>query len=351
MRKKNKIPSEKYSERIIRLISFISTFAGVAILFGSSWMNTEISYNPKLICWWRNARMVDFLSNFGSLLITIGIGTALYSFFDFVNYVQRHLKNVVIDYNFTDCLNDNEKEKLICKLQKEVNKQNETNDLYDFAQAEVLTLANRAHYEDFTLVVKCYKENNRIIKDITEDYVVNCINEDCFDIGKCCMIKLGSMKDNKCIVSIKELTINGQQYGKTDYNNGTTQKRAQEVYNQQNILTLKKHTIKKIIKHGKKINNNTKYHIRLKTKTDVSIDDLIYAYRLYRPSKKTTFIFQYNSKDFEVLDALFTFKDFDMLDKQNEFVNIIRENGIIRISIDEWILPGDGVIFILSPKK
>ena len=94
----------------------------------------------------------------GTTLMTIGAGTALYSYFDFVNYVQEKIKEVIIDYNFTDKLSDNQKKDLARKLEKELLHQSTDNNLYDFVQEEVLTLAKQAYYEEFTLNVSCKKD-------------------------------------------------------------------------------------------------------------------------------------------------------------------------------------------------
>lgn len=285
----------------------------------------------------------------GTTLITIGAGTALYSYFDFVNYVQNKIKDVIIDYNFTDKLSDEEKKKLTRKLEKELLHQNTDNNLYDFVQEEVLSLAKQAYYEEFTLNVSCKKCGNEIHKTIYKDYIINCESQPDFDIAENneFTVKCKSTCDNAPSENVK-LNINTIDFADDDYSVviSTT---SDEVYNKIHKYTLSESARSKI-ENATSDNWDHKYYVKSEMISIVKDDDMSFSFRLYYPCKSTTFLFTYNPDEFEVMEDVFVFKDFDNNDSAQKKPIITRRNkGSIFVKIDNWILPGDGITFVLSP--
>lgn len=285
----------------------------------------------------------------GTTLITIGAGTALYSYFDFVNYVQNKIKDVIIDYNFTDHLSDDQKKTLARKLEKELLHQNTENNLYDFVQEEVLSLAKQAYYEEFTLDVSCHKSGNEIHKTIYKDYIINCESQPDFDIArnnefgvKCKTSCSNAPKDN-IKLSINSIDFTGDDYSVTE--SATND----EVYGKRCVYTLND-SARKRIEETKSVNWNYKYSVHSEILSIVKDDDMSFSFRLYHPCKSTTFLFTYNPEEFEVMEDVFVFKDFDNNEDTQKKPIITRHNkGSILIKIDNWILPGDGITFVLSP--
>lgn len=285
----------------------------------------------------------------GTTLITIGAATALYSYFDFVNYVQEKIKDVIIDYNFTDILSDVQKKNLARKLEKELLHQNTDNNLYDFVQEEVLTLAKQAYYEEFTLNVSCKKVGNEIHKTIYKDYIINCDSQPDFDIAANneFSIKYKGSCSNAPADSIK-LSINSIDFTKDDYS--TDEKDTNdEVYNKNCKYTLN-NIAKDKIEKMKLDNWDFRYYVKSEMLSIVKDDDMSFSFRLYYPCKNTTFLFTYNPEEFEVMEDVFVFKDFDIDDNTKKKSIITQHNkGSIFIKIDNWVLPGDGITFVLSP--
>lgn len=285
----------------------------------------------------------------GTTLITIGAGTALYSYFDFVNYVQNKIKDVIIDYNFTDKLSDEEKKKLTRKLEKELLHQNTDNNLYDFVQEEVLSLAKQAYYEEFTLNVSCKKCGNEIHKTIYKDYIINCESQPDFDIAENneFTVKCKSTCDNAPSENVK-LNINTIDFADDDYSVAISTT-SDEVYNKIHKYTLSESARSKI-ENATSDNWDHKYYVKSEMISIVKDDDMSFSFRLYYPCKSTTFLFTYNPDEFEVMEDVFVFKDFDNNDSAQKKPIITRRNkGSIFVKIDNWILPGDGITFVLSP--
>lgn len=93
-----------------------------------------------------------------------------------------------------------------------------------------------------------------------------------------------------------------------------------------------------------------KYYVKSEMISIVKDDDMSFSFRLYYPCKSTTFLFTYNPDEFEVMEDVFVFKDFDNNDSAQKKPIITRRNkGSIFVKIDNWILPGDGITFVLSP--
>lgn len=287
----------------------------------------------------------------GTTLMTIGAGTALYSYFDFVNYIQGKIKDVIIDYNFTDILSDSQKKDLARKLEKELLYQNSDNDLYDFVQEEVLSLAKQAYYEEFTLNVSCKREGDEIHKEIYKDYVINCESQRDFDIAENneFSIKYKSSCDANPADNIR-LNINSIEFSKEDYVVDKMDTN-DEVYDKKCYYRLSD-AAKGKIAQAKSDNWNYKYHVKNEMRSIVKDDDLSFSFRLYYPCKNTTFLFTYNPEEFEVMEDVFVFKDFDIDDKlENKPITTRHNRGSIIIKINNWVLPGDGITFVLSPKK
>ena len=294
----------------------------------------------------------SFLVCAGTTLMTIGAGTALYSYFDFVNYMQDKIKDVIIDNNFTDNLSDEQKKELARKLEKEILHQNEGNNLYDFVQDEVLSLAKMAFYEEFTLNVSCQKKGSEIHKTICKNYIINCESQPDFDIVRNNDFSM-KCKDNCEDEPVKDikLSINGIDFTSDDYSTGNENTDG-EVYNKNCRYSITEEARKKIDKIRDDKNWELKYNVSSQMKTIVQEDDMTFSFRLYYPCKNTTFIFTYNPDEFEVFEDVFVFKDIEIDENiSRKAITTCHNRGSIFVRIDNWVLPGDGITFVLSPAK
>ncbi|MCM1122260.1 MAG: hypothetical protein NC416_06740 [Eubacterium sp.] len=346
----NKASVKMNSERNILSIGMIIISIGIIIILTSIILN--VCYHPAPDLYLKN-KLKDILDQLlmcaGTTLITIGAGTALYSYFDFVNYVQNKIKDVIIDYNFTDHISDEQKKSLARRLEKELLHQNTENNLYDFVQEEVLSLARQAYYEEFTLDVSCHKVGNEIHKTIYKDYIINCESQKDFDIAR--NNEFGVKCKTSCTNALEaniKLTINSIEFTDADYSI-TESATNDEVYGKRCKYTLND-SAKKRIENTRSDNWDYKYNVQSEMLSIVKDDDMSFSFRLYYPCKNTTFLFTYNPDEFEVMEDVFVFKDFDNNENNQKKPIITRHNkGSILVKIDNWILPGDGITFVLSP--
>lgn len=345
-RKRNK------GQNNILIIGVLVILLGVLIILASIILSAayiptiEESYILKLKIW---TVIDDLLMCLGTTVITVGAGTALYSYFDFVNYMQDKMKRVMIDYEFTDILSENEKKKLATKLEKEIVHQVAGNNLYDFVQDEVLSLAKQAFYEKHILTISCEKVDQTIVKTIHRSYILNCSSQADFDIAGANMFTIcHHNKDDINIAKDVTLNINGTIFSLEDYDKEEKPSN-EEVYNKQCILSLKKEAIDRMQKSMDKENWDNLYKVESDMVSVVQENDLTFAYRLFYPCKSTMFLFTYNPDEFEVMENIFAFKDTDLSNMEDNPVKVIHNRGSILIEINNWVLPGDGVVFVLAP--
>lgn len=343
----NDFPQKSTSSKHILAIGIIIILVGLCIILASIIFDTYYIPQKEKIIRIKNV-INQLLMCIGTTSMTIGAGTALYSYFDFVNYVQGKIKDVIINYNFTDHLADKQKKELARKLEKELLHQYTDNNLYDFVQEEVLSLAKQAYYEEFTLNIACKKEGNEIHKTIYKDYVINCESQPDFDIAgnNEFAVKCKASCSDDPAETIK-LTINSTVFTKDDYDIDKKDT-GDEVYSKASKYTLNDAARRKI--ENTKTNNwDFKYSVSSEVLSVVKDDDMSFSFRLYYPCKSTTFLFTYNPEEFEVLEDVFVFKDFDNNESTSQKSIITRHNkGSIYVKIDNWILPGDGITFVLS---
>lgn len=346
--------SDIHSQKQILFIGIIIIASGIiAILLSivlSEFCIATIDKDKELLKKWMEV-IENLLMCVGTTVMAIGAGTALYSYFDFVNYVQERLKRVIIDFDFTDIMSDEEKKALAYKLEKEILHHTEGNNLYDFVQDEVLSLAKKAFYEEYTLNVACEKVDSEICKTIYKDYIINCKADPRFDISK----------NNEFVIKCKEscekepadnvkLTINNVEFSNKDYD-VKSEMTNDEVYNKKCTYTLNEQAREKIEQVVKE-HWDYMYTVKSEMVSVVQDDDMTFSFRLYHPCKSTTFLFTYNPDEFEVMEDVFVFKDTDTDENVKKKAIITRHNkGSIHVKIDNWILPGDGITFVLSPAK
>jgi hypothetical protein len=88
---------------------------------------------------------------------------------------------------------------------------------------------------------------------------------------------------------------------------------------------------------------NSKISIRIKTETMVPITDQVYIHKITKPCKKYVTNFYINNNDYRIDGWGFAFHEREKMD-------IIRQPHWLNITFNDWILPGDGAIFLLQKK-
>lgn len=291
--------------------------------------------------------------------ITIGGGTVLYSYFDFVNYIKKSLIDVIINNNFTDTLTNDKKAKIIRKLEKEIiyqKKMDDENTLYDFVNKEVISLVKIPYYESVDLNVDCYYEGEKLRKDIIRTIVWNTNNNEGFLPKLETITQTYFMSDEEEAKGtqgseqqkIKPYTINKLFIQKEDYTNKIQycEERTDNVtYNKKSYYKFKDvNFVSKEIELLEMVENYT---------TIVDKSDMTFSYRVYRPCKRFSVTFSFDNKEMEPSVSVFAFKDcnLDAVALDRERIKTVYNNKTISVRINDWILPGDGVLFIIMPKS
>lgn len=340
------------TERNIKKTGWIIIFISVAGLFLSMLIYTLVSdpTEENIVLY----AIFQFLITGCLTCITIGGGTVLYSYFDFVNYIKKSLIDVIINNNFTDTLTNEKKANIIRKLEKELIYQQRVDDkntLYDFVNEEVISLVKIPYYESVDLNVDCYYEGDKLRKDIIRTIVWNLNNNEGFTpkletITQTYFMDVDSSSaekdEKKKPYKINRLIIQKEDYTeKIEYHEEPTEN---ITYNKKSYYTFKDTEF--IVKETETLMMREEYT------TLVDKSDVTFSYRVYRPCKQFSVTFSYDNEKMEPSVSVFAFKDcnLDAVTIDKERIRTIYNNKTISVKIDDWILPGDGVIFVITPK-
>ena len=158
---REKITNEKANVNWTGMCIILFGLLVMAILVG---INVNMEENTKL---W--SFTYSFFLNLAIATVTVGAGTVLYSYFDFVNYICTNLRNIILEYKFIKNLNDEQKEDLLNKLSKDLiyNDENSHNDtLYCFVNNEVKELTKSMYYEQLHFNVYCWCSQGKLFKKV-----------------------------------------------------------------------------------------------------------------------------------------------------------------------------------------
>ncbi|MCI8597770.1 MAG: hypothetical protein HFJ10_04925 [Lachnospiraceae bacterium] len=302
----------------------------------------------------------NFIADIGKTIMTVGAGTVLYSYYDFVNYIKKILINIVIENNYVDDLSDDKKREIISRLEKQViygYEISDENTLYDFVNKEIQSLVKNIHYESMSLNINCrLSEQNKIEKDFIREFVCNFdVNQE-YEIDLAFMTKCSFVKNDeiKTPFVIEEFQINGKNLineieMKCSEKDGA--ENSVDTYTTTYYYDFKNDNLRKAKNY---IENKDKNIVKIfiKYKTVVPIEDNALAYRVYVPCKKFDAILVYDENIKEVFTDIFAFKDRKLNDRKLDTnrVSYSQNRNCISVSFKDWILPGDGIMYIFSIK-
>lgn len=332
-------------EKNIQKTGIIVILMGTILLLGIIIFDEIIVVNINTVVF---KIIIDFVSAMATTIITIGAGTVLYGYFDFINYTKKELENIIINDNYVDKLSLDEKKNIINRLEKQVlyGKNVSKGNLYDFVNEEIHTLVNKTYYEYVKLFVNCTKENGRIKKKIIRKFECNYEAQDEYIIDLesiTMMIFRQNMTGTKPFV-LESLKINGHEMkDKVGY-------REQEIdsaddYNMSSVY----YFLNEMDKKGSNYGKDKRIVFEMQYTTLVDIDDRTMCFRTQIPCKRFETHMHYDSKEMKIFAEIFTFKALtpsgDALN--HERIQNIQTVDEIHVEINDWILPGDGIIYII----
>lgn len=293
------------------------------------------------------------LLNIAAAGITIGGGTVLYGHFDFVQYVKNTLGKVILEYNFVNQLNDEEKEALMQKLQKHLiyhDTVSGNDTLFDFVNTEVRGLTQGPYYEKMSANFNCRRESNEIVKHIIRRMDINLQQapDYQFDLTKMTRCYFyGSAEDAEHNPPFKviDLMINGDSY--TD----KIERSIQATNDERGYGCITQYDFKSEVNKSELISDDKMIRIHMEYETRVPLTDKTLGFRTYFPCKhlETTFVY---SADLQATADIFCFKDRKMdgsLDRER--IQIVENKNCISINFPDWLLPGDGIIYYIEQNR
>lgn len=320
---------------LIGLLSYLSVLI-VKILMSLNYLN------KSSILW---TTFNDVLINFGNVLVAVCAGSLIIEYYGFIDYMRQRIRDVLIEDDFLDILTNDKMEKLKNKLEQRLLYTNiknvPTDSLFYVVQDEIKPLLKDPFYKEYITTVDCEIEDNLIKKTINRRMVYSCLDS-CHnspiytdDTIDCASLKSIPGKQGKDIFKIT----------KFEYNNTSVLDKIEvsyprindDIYNIGVLLDMSK-VKNDLLISGEKTILETEYV------TLSPIEDTWFIHKINKACKDYCLHFNYNKEDFEVRGEGFGFMD------ASPNGRIIKKNFSTSIVIRfvDWILPGDGVIFVVK---
>jgi formylmethanofuran dehydrogenase subunit D len=219
--------------------------------------------------------------------------------------------------------------------------------LYDFVNTEVKELSRKTFFEEYSVHTYCSIQDNMIYKQFIKTFTINYKGTPDFKIDlkylTHCTFKSYNKSDDFQPLTINELLVNGKnitdkiKYCLTDTND--------KLYNKQCYYAFKNEKDMQASTYS-----SDKITVCLKYVTFVEADDKLLTQRVYMPCKSFEYIFSYDPKIFNAIAEPFSFKDVLVEEAciNKEKIKIIYTDNCIHVKMNDWILPGDGVIFLID---
>lgn len=296
------------------------------------------------ILFWKILHIV--VSKSGEAIIVFGIGTIALEFSGFVKYTKNRLKEIVIEHDFLSKLKPDKLKEIKLKIESHLyplNAVTNTDSLLHVIQKNVNPLLDSYFYKEYIVDVNVEIEDGYIKKTIYKKIVFSQYDDSKEQIiGTLFDIHFFQPKsDNKSPLNLISFSFNKKNLPP------------------QNLLE----EMKLHLKH-EEILDDGKYKQRfilncddLKFKEDVEINltyntfvpltDRSFINRVEKPCQHYCIHFNYDKKQFKLFYSGFAFADLGNIYKKD--VRTSRNSLMIRFK--DWILPGDGTMFVLLDKE
>lgn len=297
--------------------------------------------------------LYTLLLNIAAAGITIGAGTVLYGHFDFVQYVKNTLSKVILEHEFVEQLNDEQKEKLMQKLQKHLvyhDTVSGNDTLFDFVNTEVRGLTQGPYYEQMRANFSCRREGDQIVKHIIRQMDINLQQAadyrfDLVNLTRCYFYGSAKEAEANPPFRVLNLSINGTSYkDKIEYTVTPTD-------DERGYGFITQYDFKSDVNREELISQDRRIRVNMEYETLVPLSDKTLGFRTYFPCRHLDSTFVY-SNDLKVTPDIFCFKDRKangMLDRER--IQIVQNDNCISISFPDWLLPGDGIIYYIEAAK
>ena len=333
----NCVPPKKHNVKVrnIKQYAFIAILIGIVLsiiflLIEQEYPRSNYHYN------WLGV-IYDLFYSLSGIFITLGLGTIVLDYFEFIDYLKERLVEIIIDDDYLSGLEEARLKKLKNKVEKMIYSYVDLNHhgLLDFVQNEIHPFIKDYYYKDYTTYVECKFDVDKIKKIIKRRIVISsdCTGELDVDVSTFFETRFkGTESEARESISLKKVIINAENKDiETDYNLGYKFLESRQPYCHTFFLK------------GKPLKLQAKNDIVIEVdlETTVSIDDFIYTQRVTKPCRNFTINFHYDSSKMQVHYNLFGF-----MSRCRSFRTIeTKLENCYTIKYTNWILPGDGIIF------
>lgn len=295
------------------------------------------SFNKLII-----EKVLDVVNIIISIIAGLGVSTFVLDFFSYVQYARERLKEIVVEQSFIQKLSDEEKEKLLVKIEKSLyfkNVEAESNSLYVDVKRKITPLLRHIYFSDFFMRIDCEinEEAGCINKSIFKQmYIISDEDKKKFKIPY--YVKLPRVEEagiNEIYV-VEKCIYNGEDITKEFWNEELENKKEDEKKKSLSIRS----DYEFLLHKGRN-------KIVLKTRTKVPLSDTTYSHVITLPCMKYTVEYNINTPGYHVLGYGFSFIALDEK-AEDKTVNCFRHTNSLRLEINQWTLPGEGSVFIIN---
>ena len=258
-------------------------------------------------------------------------------FFSYIKYAQERIKEVVIDKDFLKTVNDDEKKKIISTLESSLYFKGEDippDSLYTNIKETVIPLLDMEYYEKYHTHIDCEIKDGKIYKKIFNDFSIFSPKENSvYKLPFSVYFSLDDIEEIEAPYSFKNLCFNDVPISISE--NDTV---VNEIQDNADVRK-KSYTFQRSLNLKQGL-NSVYYEIT----SVVDCSDNIYSRTITIPCKNYVVDFHIKNPDYCVKVHGFAI---DVKDN----VKIKYYANTCRIEFTDWVIPGDGFIFIINKKK
>lgn len=288
------------------------------------------------------------VTNLASVLLVLGSGTMVLEFFGFVDYIKKHLTELMVEDNYLVTLSEEKKKRLRSTLQRMILYPNiphiEANSLFNVVEQQVTPLLTDYYIKEYIVTVDCKFEDDLIKKKIYKKIIFAHIDTNYQKVIDIPLINFQMKRPKNLadhdIVNLCKFEFNGKDY-KRDVKIETF-----PIVNDKYDTQITSAYDEKIREVFKLTNGLAKLETDIETV--VGADDPTFIQRVNKPCQNYTIHFNYNPDQCRVMAEGFGFMDSNKF--PNERIDYRVHGNSIVIRFNEWILPGNGVIFTILKK-
>lgn len=286
--------------------------------------------NPDL-----NISFLDFIceliENVSGVVLGLGLGAMLLDFFSYVKYSQERIKEVMIDKSFLKTIKDDEKKRMISILESSLYFKDgiiPEDSLYANVRDKITPLLEKEYIENHYVHIECTLTDGCIKKEFTNELsIISPDNNAEYSLPFSIHFKNNTKVNGKNPFEVISLNVNGKDIDiPSEDSNGIVVDDTKKFLMDTPFPLLK----------GKNI-------IKYKTVSYVSDKDNTYSHTVTYPCKHYTIEMYIDSDDYEV-------NGYGFCIEKKETMNVNTYPRGCRIEFNDWIIPGDGCIFVINKK-